>query len=131
MLIRRTKDLVPVEIDGVTFHFKPLSVGEKTELMGLLNNDQTASQLIDWTKAVSARGLRSVDGRELDDGSKYVLEFNGQVLTEECLDDLLNLPISDKLITVGSLFIRGVPHDGVVINPQNGKQLDGVVVKKS
>jgi len=131
MLIRRTKDLVPVEIDGVTFHFKPLAVAEKTELMGLLGNNQTPSQLIDWTKAVISRALKKVEGLELADGSLYILGFDGDVLDNSTMDDLLNLPFSEKIMAVGGLFIKGVPQDGQVINPQSGEPMAGIVVKKN
>jgi hypothetical protein len=131
MLVRKTTQSVPVEIDGVTFMFRPLSMAEKTELMSSLDRDNSPSALLAWTKSVIARSLRDIRGLTNEDGTDYRATFDGGMLSNESMDDLLNLPIADKIMLVGGLFIKGVPQDGQLIHPQTGEPIAGIVVKKS
>jgi hypothetical protein len=43
----------------------------------------------------------------------------------------MNLEINEKFITVAGMFLKGVPSEGSIVNPQTGKALEGVVVKKN
>jgi hypothetical protein len=131
MLVRKTNQIVPIEIDGVTFSFRPLSMGEKTELMGELEKDKSTGALLQWTKAVVSRSLRDVRGLTNEDGSEYRPTFDGDRMSTEAMDDLMNLPISEKIMLVGGLFIMGVPADGQLIHPQTNRPIDGIIVKKS
>jgi hypothetical protein len=131
MLVRKTNQIVPIEIDGVTFSFRPLSMGEKTELMGELEKDKSTGALMQWTRAVVCRSLRDVRGLTNEDGSEYRPAFDGDRLSNEAMDDMMNLPISEKIMLVGGLFIKGVPADGQLIHPQTRQPIEGIIVKKS
>jgi hypothetical protein len=128
---------VLVEISGslseppVQFFFKPLTVAEKAEITGSLKNTSDMSDMLDFTRKVISKTLKDVKGLERPDGSSYRLEFEGEGITNDCLDDLLNLEINEKFITVAGMFLRGVPAEGCIINPKTNEPLEGVLVKKN
>lgn len=141
MLIRSKNDRVLVEISGsnpsekpAQFFFKPLTIGEKTEISGRVKKGFDEGDLggvLEFTRLVLSKTLKDVKGLERPDGSSYRLEFEGDSISEDCLDDLMNLEINERFITVAGMFLRGVPVEGQVINPKTNKPLDGVVVKKN
>jgi hypothetical protein len=138
MLIRSKNDRVLVEISGsqteekpVQFFFKPLTVGEKTEITGRLKSGSDMGEMLEFTRLVISKTLKDVKGLERADGSSYRLEFEGDSISHDCLDDLMNLEINEKFITVAGMFLKGVPSEGAIVNPQTGKALEGVVVKKN
>jgi hypothetical protein len=138
MLIRSKNDRVLVEISGsqteekpVQFFFKPLTVGEKTEITGSLKPGSEMKEMLEFTRLVISKTLKDVKGLERADGSSYRLEFEGDNISQDCLDDLMNLEINEKIITVAGMFLKGVPSEGGVINPKTGTPLEGVVVKKN
>jgi len=138
MLIRSKNDRVLVEISGSTegekpvqFFFKPLTVGEKTEITGRLKPGSDMGEMLEFTRLVISKTLKDVKGLERPDGSSYRLEFEGDAISHDCLDDLMNLEINEKFITVAGMFLRGVPSEGSIINPKTGTPLEGVVVKKN
>jgi hypothetical protein len=137
MLIRSKNDRVLVEISGqnneepVQFFFKPLTVAEKSEITGSLKNTSDMGDMLDFTRKVISKTLRDVKGLIRPDGSSYRLEFEGDTIKEDCLDDLMNLEINEKFILVAGMFLRGVPAEGQLINPKTNLPVEGIVVKKN
>jgi hypothetical protein len=131
MLVRSKKDRVPVEIDGVTFFFAPLTVAEKTELMGAIGKEQGPAEMMSFAYGVVSKTLKNVTGLQTESGSNYQLQFNGDTLASECIDDLMNLPLSEKVCLIAGQFLKGVPSEGQILDPRTGNILDGIIVKKS
>jgi hypothetical protein len=131
MLIRSKRDRVLVQVQDVEFFFAPLTMGEKTELMSSMGNTNDVGEMLGFTRKVISKTLKDVRGLIRPDGSEYRLEWLGDTLTEDCLDDIMNLEIGETIVTVAGLFLRGVPAEGVIIHPGTGKPLEGVTVKKN
>ena len=69
--------------------------------------------------------IKGVEGLTLSDGKDYSLEFDdNKELTDECLDDLLNLEVAGELTTISVSLLNGVPKE--FVNPNTGEKLDGV-----
>ena len=73
--------------------------------------------------------MTKVSGIFDQDNEEWELEFDEDgLVTEDCIDDLLSLEISDKLSSTVTQFLNGYPKDGEVKDPLTGKTLDGVTI---
>ena len=139
MLVRKKTDRIPVSVtlengECVEFLFAPLSIGDKTEILGALNNngEMSPSAAIDFTKKIIAKTLKGQTGMTNHDGSQYAFAFDGQgSLTADCIDDILNTEIATQVVTVAGMFLRGIPVEGALIHPATGLPVAGIEVKKS
>lgn len=136
MLMYRPSDRIKVTFmmgtpSEFTASFAPLSVADKTRLMGMVGSAQEDSiALFEFAKTVLKTTVKSVEGIKLTDGSSWELKFDSGIVTEESIMELLNTEVAESLTLVGSLFLRGVPKEGEVIDPRSNKPIEGVVVKK-
>src|SRR5690606_3486695 len=69
--------------------------------------------------------VKSISGVKDSDGKPYELKFEGEFLSEESIDDLLNLEITDKLVLACSTLVNGVPKDFTDVN---GNKIEGVEI---
>jgi hypothetical protein len=69
------------------------------------------------------KGLSMFDslGQEVD----YKLDFNGEELSDETVNDLLNMPYSQKISSVCTGLLAGVPDK---IMGSDGEPLEGVTI---
>ena len=142
----RSSDRVKVKIHDMVFHIKPLTQREKMLVMPIMQkaaqavkeieagnyeNLSSASEAATLTLKLS---LKKVEGLfyEDEDGNdvEYTLSFDEDgTLSEECVDDLMNLEQSTKLMTVVGSMVQG--FSGNEFTDGNGKKLEGVsLVKK-
>lgn len=137
MLIHRKTDRIEVEFtndndDKVTAYFSPLTTGEKSLIISQAPNGNDAGAVLSFARAVIKSTLKGIKGLTCLDGSEYKLELEDGKVTEDCLDDVMNIPeLFTKTMTVSSLFLAGIPQEGEVKNPQTGTVIPGVFVKKS
>ena len=133
MIIYRKQDRVSVNIDGIEIKVRPLSHNQKTILQGhmmkAVGGDMDAA-MISVRQSIKfslkeIKGIFYID----DEGDKreYQLEFENGELTDECIDDVLNMPISSKLNSVCASLLQGVP-DKILDN--KGKEIEGIKIKK-
>lgn len=133
MIIYRKQDRVSVNIDGIEIKVSPLSHNQKTILQGhmmkAVGGDMDAA-MISVRQSIKfslkeIKGIFYID----DEGDKreYQLEFENGELTDECIDDVLNMPISSKLNSVCASLLQGVP-DKILDN--KGKEIEGIKIKK-
>lgn len=70
-------------------------------------------------------GIKNIAGLKLADGSDYELNFDdNNELTDESVDDLLNLEESGKLTNICAALVNGIPKE--FVNAYTGKKLEGV-----
>ena len=128
-LLLRKSDRVKVKIEELELEIAPLSFAAKMEindiLVGAAKDDMGASMKA--SKVAIAHALKSIKGIETLDGDAYALEFDGDILSEDCVDELLNLEHCPKLMTVCTSLIGGVPSE--IIDPASGKAMKGVEIK--
>lgn len=134
MMIYKTSDKISVEIDGIELKISPLSHSQKTELQGhmmkAVGGDMAAA--MDSVRLSISYCLKDIKGVKYQDDEgeirDYQLSFENGKLTDECLDDMLNMPISGKLNSVCAAMLAGVPDK---ILDENGKEVEGIKIKKS
>ena len=128
ILLRKT-DRVKVKIDELELEMAPLSFAAKMEinevLIGAGENDLNAS--MNASRIAMKHSIKSIKGIECLDGSKYVLEFEGDLVSDECIDDLLNLEHCPKLMIASTAFLKDIPSE--ILDPSTGKKLEGVEIK--
>lgn len=126
------KDRIPIKIDDITVTIAPLSYKDKQILKGLmemaLKKDTSMDTIIFASKYAIKCCVKKVEGiiDSMDQIYKVQFEDNKQYLTDDCVEDLLALPITDKLICTCSTLIKGIPDE--ITNPYTGKRMDGVKV---
>ena len=103
-LLLRKSDRVKVKIEELELEIAPLSFAAKMEindiLIGADKEDMGASMKA--SKVAISHAVKSIKGIETLDGDIYTLEFEGEILSEDCVDELLNLETLPK--TNGSLY---------------------------
>ena len=125
--IYKTTDRIPVKIDTLTFKISPLSFDQKAEIQAMLISGDAMS-VVKAAKTSVKYAVKDVTGVENADGSKYQLEFEGEVLADHCVDDLLNIDQDDKLSLVCTSFLNGIPKD--FVDPQTGKKISGITIQR-
>ena len=128
-LLLRKSDRVKVKIEELELEIAPLSFAAKMEINDILisadKEDMGASMKA--SKVAISHAVKSIKGIETLDGDTYALEFEGEILSEECVDELLNLEHCPKLMMVCTALIGGVPSE--IIDPATGKAMKGVEIK--
>ena len=73
--------------------------------------------------------LKEVKGLQDADGKPYKLEFEKGVdeLTDNCVNELLACPLSDKLLYIASELGAAIPEK--ILDPVSGKPIEGVEVR--
>lgn len=135
MIILRKSDRLKVEIEGIEFKIAPLTFQQKNELQAHMVKAVSG----DMEEAMNSvrkalmfclkdmKGVQYID--ESGDPRDYQLSFDGDVLSDDCIDELLNMPFSAKLNTVCSSMLQGVPDQ---ILDEKGKPIEGIkIVKQS
>ena len=139
VLIRPT-DLIPVQIDDMTFYFKGMTLVEKQKLQSALSKFQNMSkekiaesvdELMKASIDILKKTLKKVDGIKLADGSDWAVELVDNELSDKCVDDLFCLPQIESVITIAGAVVGGNVSEGKEILGTNGKPLKNVVVKKT
>jgi len=123
--ILRLKDRLKLKIDDVTFKLAPLSHLQKQELAGCTKM-QNGEEIFDLTRAQALYikySLKDIDGVEDYSGEKYELEFDGDVLTDDCVSEVFNLEQREKLNIAAWQLVQGVQE---LKDPVTGKPLEGV-----
>lgn len=124
--IFKTTDLIEVKIDGISFYVNPMTYQQKCVLQPLMfkaaQGDMRAAmdaviQSIKFT-------LKKVKGLKLDEDTEYKLEIENGEVTDSCLDDLMNLPMSSKLSSLCSSLINGISTGG--IKSPSGETIEGI-----
>lgn len=125
--IYRTTDRIQVKIDDITVTISPLTYEQKAEInslmAGYVNGDIKAV-----TKGMATAvkyAVKSVDGLEDADGEPYQVEAEESGLSDDCVNDLLNLEMTEKLTNVCLTLLHGAPTEFV---DNDGKPLKGVEI---
>lgn len=114
MKIHKTTDKIPLKIDELEIKFSPLSYHQKQEVIATMTEAQKqndVSKMNDGIILALKYSLKSISGLKNSDDSDYVFEFEGDKLSQQSVDDLLNLPVSDKFQKIAGKLLNGVPSD--------------------
>lgn len=130
--IYRRSDKLKIKIDDITIEVSPLSVDQKSEIQELMVKGRVKGDV----KAVNQGltlilkyGLKGISGVETQDGTAYVLKFEDGKLDDECISDLMNMEVSEKIALVCTTLVNKIPKE---FTDTNGNKLEGVeFVKES
>lgn len=125
--IYRTTDRIPVKIDDIVIEIAPLSFEVKSNIQANLINGDTLG-IVKAAKLAIQHGVKNVKGVENADGSEYSLDFENDCLTEQCVDDLLNIDQDNKISFVCTKLLEGIPKE--FVDPQTGKKIEGIKIER-
>lgn len=118
--IYKTTDRIEVKIGEITVKIAPLSLIQKNEIQSMMLEGQKNSDLIKLNAAIHlavSYCLKEVQGLEDINGNPYQLQSEEGKLTEQCLNELMNMEETPNLLKVCSAFVAGIPKkfdiDGV------------------
>lgn len=128
MILFLPNELVPIAIGEITFHVQPLNEQTKVALMNLAISAERGNfeAAVDLTRKAVKHSLKKLDGVFLSSGEIYKLRFeNGDhaPLTDECVDELMNLGCSQKMALTCMSLLNGI-SDPLV--DSQGRRIEGV-----
>lgn len=124
--IYKTTDKIPVKIDSLTFEISPLTFEVKSNIQASLLDGNPLS-IVRAAKDAIKHSVKSVKGVEDANGNPYELEFEDGALTEDCVNDLLNIDQDDKLSLVCTSLLNGIPKN--FVDPSTGKKIEGISIE--
>ena len=133
MIIYRKQDKLTIEIEGIEFKLSPLTFNQKSKLqshmMKAMQGDMEEAMMS--VKESLKFCLKDMKGvfyiDENGDQREYQLQFENGDLSEDCLDEVLNMPFSNKLNSVCSAMLQGIPEK---IVDAEGNEIQGIKIKK-
>lgn len=127
MRVYKRTDRIMVRIDNLVVKLAPLSLDQKTEIQQAMLAGNRASDIAQLSHAMRLAlkySVKGIDGLINSDDQPYKLEFENDVLTDSCIDDLLNIELTDKLILVCTKLAAGVPKQ--FKSEKTGEPIPGV-----
>lgn len=125
--IYKISDRIRVKVGGLVFKIGPLTFDQKAEIQSLAASGDFKQSLKSAKLAVKY-GVKGVEGLEDSKGNPYELESDESGLSEDSINDLLNLEENETLSMVCLGLLRGIPEH--FTNPFDGKRLEGVSIVK-
>ena len=114
MIIYTQQDRIKISIHEVDLIVKPLSYKEKINWSNCITNSGGSQN----ENALTGLGLllkfslKEIHGITYSDGTAFTLEFDeANNLTDECIDNLMNLEMTTDLITVMYSLLKGIPTE--------------------
>lgn len=122
------KEKVPLKIDDLVVHVQQLSIVQKAAILEALTQKDSETSLVDATRLALKYGVKGIDGLKLSDGTPYQLRFDGDVLTDDCVEEIFYIPCTDKIQTSCFALLKGISNPLV---DAAGKVIPGVEVISS
>lgn len=130
MIIHKTTDKIKVKIGEIIFYLSPLSWDQKQDILSDAKMVDGKASNRNSTYKCLKYAVKGIEGATLADGSPYVLTMENGVISDECVEDILNLELSPKLIMACYSFVQGIPAR--IVNPVTGEIVEGVeIVQKN
>jgi hypothetical protein len=102
--VYRLKDRIDIELSGgLVVTISPLSVAQKAEVAALAMKGQA----LDAAQKAIKYAVKDITGVEDEDGA-YKLQLENGVLTDDCVEDLMNMDGGDTLQALCIGLLNGV-----------------------
>ena len=118
--IYKMTDRIPVKVKSLHIEISPLSFDQKATCQSLIMSGNHMKAAVYAIKC----SLKSIKGVENEDGSAYELDIENNELSNDCIDELLNLSESPEIQYVAMTLLSGIPKQ--FIDPTTGKPMEGV-----
>lgn len=123
-LLYRTSDRLKLKVDDIVVHLSPLSYLEKAMVEEEVRKGTTIALTTAAAMAVKY-AVKGVENVFLPGGEEFFVELDEEgKLTDQCVSDLLNLQMYDKLISISLNLLNGVPKR--FTNMETGQPISGV-----
>jgi hypothetical protein len=121
-------DRYKVSLEGIEFLIAPASYHVKKEI-SLSNRIVDGNQQFDMGQAqfiYVKNCLKDIKGLKAYDGEDYKLEFEpcGKKLTDDCVSEIFNIPVRDKMMAACWQLLNEVPDK--IIHPVTNEEMEGV-----
>jgi len=129
MKIYSTKDRIKIAIDDIVVSITPLTYAQKKEIQTMLIKGREPGNenlYIDASHDAIKYAIKDVKGFTNTSGEEYKLEFQDGILSDECIDDLLNTEVSARLTAICLDLVNGIPSD--LVDPVTLKPMEGVSI---
>lgn len=114
--IYRKTDRIKVQIgkgdEAVTLSLSPLSQHEKLEVQSLMFESRLqgkAASAVEGVAKAIKYAVKGMEGVVDSDEKPYELKFENGSLTDECVEDILNMELAGKIMFICSALTSGVP----------------------
>lgn len=131
MKIYRTTDRVQVKIDDVVLTIAPLTQAQKLEVQSMMMKGRATGDIETVTKGIVKAvkyAVKDLKGITDQQGNAYTLTKEGDNLTDDCAEELLNIESSEKLVLVCTSLASGFTTK---FTDEKGAALVGVEVIES
>lgn len=134
--IVRVSDVLPVEIDGVTFFVAPISSEKKAELLQSIEEKGGLTKLntVSYMKTLLKWSLKRIDGLSDLYDNPYELRFDPDGgVSDECLEELMQLTqTGDAMATMANFAMNlKIDPDRDSVKVQNVSPLEKLPQKKT
>lgn len=131
--IYKSTDKIKLKLGELQISVSPLTFYQKSEIQLILQEAASKKDPMGLMKAAFVcvkYAVKEIHGVETADGSQYELEFDGDVLSDECVNDLFSLEESEKLSLVCINLLQS--RYSKFIDPNTQEILKGVeIIEKS
>jgi hypothetical protein len=131
MRIARKEDRFKIDLNGVEITVSALNGRKKLEMTSMIKQDQNGRFIIDKPSQeffLVKHSIKDIKGlKDLDD-QDYVLSFDGDVLTDECAEEVLGYLVNTWFTTANTQALSGL--FGEVVSPLDGKPIKGISVQR-
>jgi hypothetical protein len=99
---------IPLKVDDLYIEVTQLTQAHKLILMELLSRaDVSTESGFEAARKAIQFGVKSIKGIKRSDGSDYEVEVENGILSEECVNALLNLGVTQKMQAVCLSLLAG------------------------
>jgi hypothetical protein len=112
--VYRLTDRININIDDILVTISPLSIHQKTEIQSAMWKGRTEKNFEEATRGVMLSikyAVKGISGLTDSSGKEYKLEFENGVVSDQSMDDIFNLGLTDKLSMVCAALVKGIPSD--------------------
>lgn len=124
MIVYTKNDRIKVKMNDLVITLAPLTYMQKSNVQNEINKDPMSGSVLTLKYCI-----KGIDGLQNVDGSKYELQFENEMLTDEAIDDLTNIHGIESLYIAALNLVNGVPE--YFYNPMNGNKLEGIEIVKN
>lgn len=128
--IYRLTDRISVKVGDITIKLSPLTLHQKTEVQQAMMLGRLKGDVAEATRGLVLSlkySVKDISGVTDSEDSPYQLQFDGEHLSDSCVEDLLNLEITQKLTLICSSLVNGIPKE---FTDAAGNKLEGVEIVK-
>lgn len=115
----------------MTVSVAPLSGKQKLEMTSMVSQDAKGLFRVDRPAQehyLVKHSVKEIEGVKDNEDKEYVLAFDGEILTDECAEELLGFLVNTYFTPAYTQVMRGLL--GEVINPYNDQVIVGVSVER-